>query len=293
MAANGRNPANHLGCFWNEHSWINYKPQLVQKFYHRSCPFACGETCNSGISKALPFGPKKASLPILWQHPTSTLPCRRCRACRLCQPCRLCLLCQGWASQKIDFLYPWTHLLGRPRKTPCWRRSPLKGSMDFDLVYIRLPKLQCVHTQYVTKDNIVYTNIYAHLYIIYRYYRMTVYIHVMHRLYRFTMFFWPNQRLVPWGPKDARCFLGDFQGKGRESWEIFVKFPKRRSRNAEIFGIFLSGCWMDGKGWWKTPFYKGSNSTLWKMLVYNLLTCKMRSKSSGGTLLVVQHHPFW
>ena len=150
IAANGRNPANHLGCFWNEHSWINYKPQLVQEFYHPQLKkilmllhVFLHKILSLSIFQALPFGPKKASLPILWQHPTSTLPCRLCRAWRPCQPCRLCLLCQGWASQKIDFFAP----LNPSSWTTSRRRSPLNGSMDFDLVYRNITRFAvCTYT---------------------------------------------------------------------------------------------------------------------------------------------------
>lgn len=83
----------------------------------------------------------------------------------------------------------------------------------------------------------------------------------------------------PWGPKDARCFLGDFQGKGRESWWNFVKFRNGGLKRGNFWDLPFGWCWMDGKECWKkTPFFKG-----WKMLVYNLLACKMRSKSGGGT----------
>ena len=74
------------------------------------------------------------------------------------------------------------------------------------------------------------------------------YIHVMHRLYRFTMFFWPNQRPrgVFWGPKDARCFLGDFQGEGRESWEIFRQVSQTaESKRGNFWDVPFEGAeWM-------------------------------------------------
>ena len=173
IAANGRNPANHLGCFWNEHSWINYKPQLVQEFYHPQLKkilmllhVFLHKILSLSIFQALPFGPKKASLPILWQHPTSTLPCRLCRAWRPCQPCRLCLLCQGWASQKIDFFAPlnpssWTDL------AKAFAFEWLNGLWFGIQQYYPICSVY-IHNMWLKILLCVYIYIHAHVYVIYR-----------------------------------------------------------------------------------------------------------------------------
>ena len=107
--------------------------------------------------------------------------------------------------------------------------------------------------------------------------------------------FGPINGSCPEVPKMPGAFLETSKAKAGKVGKFSSNFRNGGAETRKFLGSSFRRCWMDGKGCWKTPFYKGSNSTLWKMLVYNLLTCKMRSKkrwwdivgSSAPPLLVV------
>lgn len=79
--------------------------------------------------------------------------------------------------------------------------------------------------------------------------------------------FGPINGSCPEVPKMPGAFLETSKAKAGKVGKFSSNFRNGGAETRKFLGSSFRRCWMDGKGCWKTPFYKGSNSTLWKMLV--------------------------